>query len=477
MAAADEEKDLRADELTAMVRAIRDRVRESHPSGEAGGARIPLPDLMLLHHARDAAEGKVAAIGTVNPRPGGPVNAVIQSVKRFIARAMDWHVREQVEYNRALLECVNAAIEALNESNRAIARLDRQAKAFEDEVRDLNLNDLRTHWETWRVGWEQKLTSTEIRFLRTIAELRGAFDQRVMQLDGNLRASSGAAHKQFTDALEKAALAMESQVRTDFGRIRQELDQIRSEHERMIHNELRVVRQRAAAQPQPAAAVAPVPAGPPASVPELDYLSFSARFRGSEEYVKRNNEFYVERFQGCEQVLDLGCGRGEFLEAMRSSGIPARGVDLDEESVNLCRSKGLGAEAGDMFRYLGELDDASLDGIFCSQVIEHLRPAQLPELVSLAASRLRRGGLVAFETPNPECLAIFATHFYIDPTHNRPVPASLMVFYLEEAGFGGVEVTRLSPAVESMPSLASLPADFREAFFGGLDYAVIARRL
>jgi hypothetical protein len=43
-------------------------------------------------------------------------------------------------------------------------------------------------------------------------------------------------------------------------------------------------------------------------------------------------------------------------------------------------------------------------------------------------------------------------------------------FYFEEFGIGNIEVHKLSPAVESMPSLKSLPEDFREAFFGGLDY-------
>src|SRR5690348_7135259 len=98
-------------------------------------------------------------------------------------------------------------------------------------------------------------------------------------------------------------------------------------------------------------------------------------------------------------------------------------------------------------------------------------------MIRLAASRLQRNGVIAIETPNPECLAIFATHFYLDPTHTRPVPHPLLVFYLEEVGVGGIEVRKLSPAVESMPSLASLPPDVRDAFFGALDYAVIGTRL
>ena len=112
-----------------------------------------------------------------------------------------------------------------------------------------------------------------------------------------------------------------------------------------------------------------------------------------------------------------------------------------------------------------------------AQVVEHLPPDRLPEMIKLCASRLARHGIIAIETPNPECLAIFATHFYLDPTHHRPVPHPLLAFYLEEFGMGSIEVRKLSPAVETMPGLASLPEDFRETFFGGLDYAILARKL
>ena len=109
--------------------------------------------------------------------------------------------------------------------------------------------------------------------------------------------------------------------------------------------------------------------------------------------------------------------------------------------------------------------------------VEHLPPERLAEMVRLCGSKISRGGLLAIETPNPECLAIFATHFYLDPTHSRPVPAALLRFYLEETGFSHFEVERLAPAVESMPALAELPSAVRETFFGGLDYAIFARKL
>jgi O-antigen chain-terminating methyltransferase len=162
---------------------------------------------------------------------------------------------------------------------------------------------------------------------------------------------------------------------------------------------------------------------------------------------------------------------------MQAAGIPAKGIDLAEESVATCRHKTLDAEAADLFVYLENLPEASLDGIFCSQVVEHLPPERLPEMIRLCASRLRKHGVIAIETPNPECLAIFATHFYLDPTHRRPVPHPLLAFYLDEFGVGRLEVRKLSPAAESMPSVKSLPEDFREAFFGGLDYAILGKKL
>lgn len=209
----------------------------------------------------------------------------------------------------------------------------------------------------------------------------------------------------------------------------------------------------------------------------FDYLHFAERFRGSEDYVKAAQQIYRPMFAGLQNVLDIGCGRGEFLEIAREAGLGARGIDQSEECIALCLSKGLAAERADLFAYLEALPDRSLGGVYCSQVVEHLPPERVPVLVRLLAAKLHAGALAAIETPNPECLAIFATHFYIDPTHTRPVPAPLLRFYLEEAGFGNIEVERLAPAVESSPELGDLPASVRDVFFGGLDYAIFATKL
>jgi 2-polyprenyl-3-methyl-5-hydroxy-6-metoxy-1,4-benzoquinol methylase len=453
-------------ELIAILHEVRDRVRARNP--ETSADSLPLPDLLPLVHARDAALGKVAAIGTVNPRRGGPVNWVVQRWKRMVSRVLDWHVREQVEFNRKTIEAIDAAIEALNATNRALAALAGRMSVAEE------LKDIRNHWADWRLEWERKLSNNEVQFLRSVADLQAGFQHRVDLMDANHRDLMRMQHGDFHGELDRRTVDIQQRLWAD-------LEKMKVEYERLIHAELRMIRQRAgeaAAPPrtrlEPETAAEPRPSG---SGPSFDYARFAERFRGSEEYVKGGQQFYLPYFKERRSVLDIGCGRGEFLEMMRQAGVAARGIDLSDESAALCRQKGLEAEVADLFAYLADLPECSLDGIFCSQVVEHLDPARLPEAIRLAASRLERGGVLAIETPNPECLAIFATHFYLDPTHTRPVPHPLLAFYMEEAGLGGLEVHRLSPAVESMPALASLPKDFIEAFFGGLDYAVIGRKL
>lgn len=453
-------------ELAALVREIRDRVRATVPRGQAGSLSVPLPDLLPLLHARDIAEGKVAAIGTVNPRPPGLVNNAIQMVKRNLARSLNWMVREQVDFNHASIECVQATLNAMNESNRLLAALAIEVEKAHREAE--GLREAHAQWLDWRRDWELRLAHAEVRLLRGVGELSNAYEHRAREF---AERSAAEQHAAFVAEGARQTSELEKSLRADF-------EKVRAEYEAMIHQELRVLRQRlAATSPTVVAQVAsPAPAAA-RSAPQFDYTRFADRFRGSEDYVRERQRLYAPLFANRRNVLDIGCGRGEFLDVARESGANARGIDLDRESVEYCRGKGHQAEVADLFEHLAALPDASLDGIFSSQVIEHLAPERLPEMIRLCSEKLARQGLIALETPNPECLAIFATHFYIDPTHTRPVPPSLTAFYLEETGFGGLEIRKLSPAVETMPSLASLPEDFREAFFGGLDYAAIARKL
>ena len=447
-------------ELIAILQEVRDRVRARHPQTSAPGS-VPLADLMPLVQARDAALGKVASIGMVNPRRGGPVNALIQAWKRLVARVLDWHIREQVVFNRRVMDCFDAAIEALNENNRAVTELAASRQQSEElRLEAEELKDIRRHWAEWRAGWEVKLRETEAHYLRNVGELHAAFQHRVTLMDANFRETARSQHSDFTVAM------------------REGMEHTRREFERLIHSELRLIRQRAElAGSLPDGRGSESASEPQALATGFDSGAFAERFRGSEDYVKAGQQVYVPYFTGRARVLDLGCGRGEFLELLRAASVQARGIDLSVESVARCRAKGLDAVVADLFSYLAAQPEGSLDGIFCAQVVEHLPPERLPELMRLAARSLEPGGVIAIETPNPECLAIYATHFYLDPTHTRPVPHPLLVFYLEEFGVGNIEVKKLSPSVDFMPSLAKLPDEFRAAFFDGLDYGVIGKKL
>ena len=323
-----------AAEIEAIVREVRERVRARYPQASGGPLEVPLADLMPVVHARDAAEAKVAAIGTVNPRPAGPLNALVQRLKRLLARALDWHVRDQVEFNRGVVASIDALIESLNEVNRALARVGGhlgELRRLEAEAGELK--DIRHHWSEWRGEWERKLAQNEIQLLRGMAEVQGAFQHRVTQMESNLRDLVKAQHAQnetrlsalrdlanaqhanFQAALERANIDIQK-------RLWEDLEATRAQYERMIHSELRILRQRAEIAPPvpaPAAGSSPAP-GPWPPAPALDVLAFAARFRGSEDSVREKQRFYLPWFAGRANVLDVGCGRGEFLELLRESG-------------------------------------------------------------------------------------------------------------------------------------------------------------
>jgi O-antigen chain-terminating methyltransferase len=177
---------------------------------------------------------------------------------------------------------------------------------------------------------------------------------------------------------------------------------------------------------------------------------------------------------------------------MRDLGVQARGVDLDADMVGRCLEKGLDVVRQDVFACLAGIPDASLDGIFSAQFVEHLPVDIYASLISQSARKLAPGGVLAIETPNPECLAIFSQSFYLDPTHVRPIPPGQLHFLFAEAGLVQISVHFLSPAAASLPLIPPLTSRviepdrlqawndavtrFNETFFGGQDYAVIGYR-
>lgn len=227
---------------------------------------------------------------------------------------------------------------------------------------------------------------------------------------------------------------------------------------------------------------------PDALEPEFDYAGFEAHFRGDEADIKERQRIYLPLFEGAPDVLDLGCGRGEFLELLHERGIAGQGVDLDLDMVLLCRDKGLDARREDAFAHLAARADETVGGIFAAQLIEHLDPPRIIEIVKLAYRKLVPGGCLVLETPNPACLMVFADSFYRDLSHVRPIHADTMKFLYEAAGFRKVEVKPLAPVDPALrvpplrpedPALASFNQGIERLntlLFGFQDYAVIGRK-
>jgi 2-polyprenyl-3-methyl-5-hydroxy-6-metoxy-1,4-benzoquinol methylase len=481
----------REEDLTRALREIRERVAARYPFVTAAG--IALPDTSGIRAARGAAALKASAIGTVNPRHAGFLNNQIQRVKRLVARSFNWLLRDQVVYNLGVLETIDAITEAIHEQNRALTN---SSSLFQARIQALD--QAAAEMRDLRADWDKRFSQFEITQLRAIAELHQNFlrllAENEQRLQGHLAARQDGAVQQMRELAAEQHRAFEAQLQLQHQLFTQRLtdqhadftalqarDAAALQESLARHLQDRVAEERSALQAEIrqlrqrshlfAHTTAQTPA---AEVPAIDFGLFADKFRGPFEKIREQFREYVPLFAQSAPVLDLGCGRGEFLSLLRDAGVEARGVDLSADCILQCRQQGLSATQDDFFTALEALPPASLGGVFCSQVVEHLTPAQLPRLVSLAASRLRPGGRLLFETPNPGCLAIFATHFYLDPTHTRPVPPSLLSFYMSEGGMNQPEVIYRQPAAESLTGLDALPAEFREEFFGALDYAITA---
>ncbi|MGH9190524.1 MAG: class I SAM-dependent methyltransferase, partial [Acidimicrobiales bacterium] len=193
----------------------------------------------------------------------------------------------------------------------------------------------------------------------------------------------------------------------------------------------------------------------------------------------------------CRRVLDVGCGRGEFLAVMRDAGVSAYGVDSDESMVEAAKAQGLEVVLQDAVAHLRELPAGQVDGVFSSQVAEHLSTDELMALLDAAYQRLAPGGVMVVETPNPESLFIFAAFFYVDLTHIKPIHPEAMRWAMEASGFRDVRIQRILPVpdgtrLEPVPaelageagwsSLAANVDRLNDLLYGPQHYAAIATK-
>jgi glycosyltransferase involved in cell wall biosynthesis/SAM-dependent methyltransferase len=195
----------------------------------------------------------------------------------------------------------------------------------------------------------------------------------------------------------------------------------------------------------------------------LGYRGFEDIFRGDEDRIRQAQERYVTLLRDADWVLDLGCGRGEFLDALRDAGIRGRGVDLDPTMVERCRQKGHDVELADAATALRALEDRTVPAVFAAQVVEHLSADQLHELLELCAAKLSPGGTAIMETVNPHNPAALKA-FWTDTTHHHPMFPEVLLAHCRLAGFSSGDVV--------FPEETD---DFDHDVYANRDYAVVVR--
>ncbi len=213
------------------------------------------------------------------------------------------------------------------------------------------------------------------------------------------------------------------------------------------------------------------------------YVAFEDRFRGSRADIRSRVEIYVPIVQESgagtsdAPVVDLGCGRGEWLECLRDANLVARGVDGNRVMIDYCRERGLDVAQAEAVEHLRALESMSVGAITAIHVIEHVPFKDIVRLLDEALRVLRPGGVVIFETPNPANVFVGACTFYYDPSHVRPLPAEAMSFLAQARGFARVETRGLHPVPHPPVVADDSPAVLQrvmEAFYGPQDYCLIA---
>jgi O-antigen chain-terminating methyltransferase len=229
----------------------------------------------------------------------------------------------------------------------------------------------------------------------------------------------------------------------------------------------------------------------PLNVPRVDhsldelYWVFENQFRGPRELIKQRLQVYLPYIQKCgaglefSPVLDLGCGRGEWLELLQENDLVSQGVDINTVMIALCQRRRLPVLERDILSFLRNTPDVSFGAVTGFHIIEHMSFEDRLIFFRECLRILQPGGIGIFETPNPANLRVGANYFYFDPSHLRPLPSESTKFFVKASGWVEVEILNLNPSIE-VPSLERqedpLFRELRDLFWGPMDYAIVARK-
>lgn len=208
----------------------------------------------------------------------------------------------------------------------------------------------------------------------------------------------------------------------------------------------------------------------------FSYKDFEDVFRGCETDIKSRLKKYLKFVIPKEKVVDLGCGRGEFLELLKEKRIESVGIDSNKDMINTCKKKNLNVYHGDIFNQLNRFKDDSLGTITAFQVIEHLNFRDIARLINICYKKLKKQGVLIFETPNPNNLSIFYNSFYKDPSHIKPISHSVLEFLFEKNGFNKHKILFSSKVDNCLEGNDENTKKLNKILFGNQDYALIGNK-
>ncbi len=274
-------------------------------------------------------------------------------------------------------------------------------------------------------------------------------------------------------AFNALSLSASSGLADGLDRLRAELDEL---SRRAGIQEARLTLVEAAPPSLPGAPIRPATAPAP-GIPAGVYALFEERFRGRPEDIARGQRVYLAELRDLPgPVLDVGCGRGEFLGTLKAAGIPAAGLESNPVAVEACRRAGLDVEAGDALELLRRRPAGKLGAVVAFQVVEHWPPEGIFRFLQEARRALAPGGVLIAETINADSLSALRA-FYLDPTHVRPVPAQTLRFLAEAAGFTDARIeyrSPLSPA-QRLEETSENAKRLNALLYAPQDYALIGR--
>lgn len=431
-------------------------------------------------------------------------------------------VRDQREFagyvlaqNQQIADFVNVVSVRLTECNAGVSRLEERLEkklAEQSALHSALLNEWKDEQIALAARQETSLSQINEQIEKNQSAQSVLLKELEQQLAGQIQSEKDLLHELLHEqfkVLNDYATAVNARIDHEAVKRRQELDQLRSQQQESASRqqksvaasagELRTEIDRVYRQLQQARAelslqsrnlnslVAPANTSAPLSPAPIDnhrldalYAALEDRFRGSRDEIKDRFRIYLPYVETARDggVIDLGCGRGEWLELLTENGFKTRGVEMNHVLIETCRERGLEVIEDDMIAYLRAQPAESTGAVTGFHIIEHVAIDALVSLLDEVMRVLRPGGVAIFETPNPENVLVGSNFFYLDPTHHHPLPSELTQFLFESRGFHRIEVLKLHPwDTGRVAGHGELAERFNGFFFGPMDYAIVGRKV